>query len=110
MSGQLACVGIGYALGNILTADVVCRRRHGVSAFDVGVGNPGMAKGGSGDVLAGILGGMLGQLPLKDAVCAGVCIHADAGDRCAAELGEYAMTPSDMIAAIPAVTKTMTGR
>lgn len=73
-------------------------------------GNPGMAKGGSGDVLAGILGGMLGQLPLKDAVRAGVCIHADAGDRCAAELGEYAMTPSDMIAAIPAVTKTMTGR
>ena len=57
-----------------------------------------------------ILGGMLGQLPLKDAVRAGVCIHADAGDRCAAELGEYAMTPSDMIAAIPAVTKTMTGR
>ena len=46
MSGQLACVGIGYALGNILTADVVCRRRHGVSAFDVGVGNPGMANVG----------------------------------------------------------------
>ena len=73
-------------------------------------GNPGMAKGGSGDVLAGILGGMLGQLPLKDAVRAGLCIHGDAGDRCAEMLGEYSMTPSDMIAAIPAVTKAMAER
>lgn len=73
-------------------------------------GNPGMAKGGSGDVLAGVLGGLLGQLTVAEAVRAGVCIHAAAGDRCAAELGEYAMTPSDMIAAIPAVTKSMIGR
>jgi len=73
-------------------------------------GNPGMSKGGSGDVLAGVLGAMLGQLPLKDAVLTGACIHAAAGDRCAEELGEYGMTPMDMIRAIPAVTKNMTGR
>lgn len=73
-------------------------------------GNPGMAKGGSGDVLAGVLGAMLGQLPLKEAVLAGVCIHAAAGDLCAEELGEYGMTPVDMIGRLPAVTKTMTGR
>ena len=69
-----------------------------------------MAKGGSGDVLAGILGGLLGQLPLREAVLTGVCVHAAAGDLCAKELGEYGMTPLDMIGAIPAVTKLMTGR
>lgn len=73
-------------------------------------GNPGMAKGGSGDVLAGVLGAMLGQLPLKEAVLTGVCIHAAAGDLCAEELGEYGMTPVDMIGRLPEVTKSMTGR
>lgn len=76
----------------------------------VAAGNPGMAKGGSGDVLAGVLGAMLGQLPLQEAVLTGACIHAAAGDLCAKELGEYGMTPMDMIDAIPAVTKSMTGR
>lgn len=79
-------------------------------AYILAAGNPGMAKGGSGDVLAGILGAMLGQLPLKDAVLTGVCIHSAAGDLCAKELGEYGMTPTDMIRAVPAVTKMMTGR
>ncbi len=79
-------------------------------AYVLAAGNPGMAKGGSGDVLAGILGGLLGQLPLREAVLTGVCVHAAAGDLCAKELGEYGMTPLDMIGAIPAVTKLMTGR
>lgn len=74
------------------------------------VGNPGMATGGSGDVLAGIIGGLLGQLPAELAVLYGVCIHGAAGDLCAAQLGEYSMCPSDMIAALPAVMKPMIGR
>ncbi len=73
-------------------------------------GNPGMAKGGSGDVLAGVLAAMLGQLPEREAVLTGVCIHGAAGDRCAETLGEYGMLPTDMIAALPAVMKEMTGR
>ncbi|MBQ3010862.1 MAG: NAD(P)H-hydrate dehydratase [Oscillospiraceae bacterium] len=73
-------------------------------------GNPGMAVGGSGDVLAGIIGGLLGQLPVEQAVTAGVCIHGGAGDLCAARMGEYSMTPSDMIEALPAVMKPMIGR
>jgi NAD(P)H-hydrate epimerase len=75
-------------------------------------GNPGMAKGGSGDVLAGILAGMLGQKHLKgphtvlaEQVAAAVFYHGLAGDRCAGELGEYAMTPTDMIAMLPRVLK-----
>lgn len=73
-------------------------------------GNPGMAVGGSGDVLAGILGGLLGQLPVEQAVIAGVCIHAAAGDLCAEGLGEYSMTPTDMIEALPKIMKPMIGR
>lgn len=66
-------------------------------AFVIAAGNPGMAKGGSGDVLAGVLGAMLGQLPLEQAVLAGCWLHARAGDLAAARLGEYAMAASDMI-------------
>ena len=73
-------------------------------------GNPGMAVGGSGDVLAGIIGGLLGQLPIEHAVVAGVCIHGAAGDLCSERYGEYSMTPSDMIEALHQVMKPMIGR
>lgn len=73
-------------------------------------GNPGMATGGSGDVLAGIIGGLLGQIDPWQAVLAGVCIHGAAGDLCAERLGEYSMTPSDMIDALPEIIKPMIGR
>ena len=70
-------------------------------------GNPGMAKGGSGDALTGILAAMLGQLPVKKAVCAGVHLHGLAGDLCAARLGEYAMTATDLIETLPEATQKM---
>lgn len=95
---------------------MVLKGHRTVAAFPEGdvhilaAGNPGMAKGGSGDVLAGILGALLGQLPLKEAVLTGICIHAAAGDLCAEELGEYGMTPMDIIGHLPAITKSMTGR
>ncbi len=69
-------------------------------------GNPGMAKGGSGDVLAGMLLSMLGQgFPARQAAPWGVWLHGTAGDACAGRLGEYGMTPGDMIEAIPGVMK-----
>ncbi len=65
-------------------------------------GNPGMAKGGSGDVLAGMIASLLGQgLAAERAVPAAVWLHGKAGDLCAARMGEYGMTPTDMLAAIP---------
>ena len=67
-------------------------------------GNPGMAKGGSGDVLAGMIGALLGQLPAKQAVTTAVWLHGRAGDLCAARLGEYGMTPMDLVHAIPEAT------
>lgn len=61
-------------------------------------GNPGMAVGGSGDVLAGMITGLLGQglTPLTAAAC-GAWLHGAAGDLCAKALGQYAMLPTDML-------------
>ena len=59
-------------------------------------GNPGMATGGMGDVLSGIIGALLGQgLSLAAAARCGVWIHSTAADRCAAE-GERGMLASDL--------------
>ena len=60
-------------------------------------GNCGMAKGGSGDVLSGMILSLLGQgMDAFDAACCGVYLHGLAGDLAAAEKTEYAMTPTDM--------------
>lgn len=69
-------------------------------------GNPGMAVGGSGDVLAGMIVSLLGQgiEPLQAAAC-GAWLHGAAGDLCAEELGQYAMLPSDMLNALPRLLK-----
>ena len=75
-------------------------------------GGPAMAKGGSGDVLAGMITALVGQhFPIKDAVIGAVYLHGLAGDICADELGEYSVTAGDIINAIPkAILKTMESR
>jgi hydroxyethylthiazole kinase-like uncharacterized protein yjeF len=61
-------------------------------------GNPGMATAGMGDVLSGVIGGLLAQgMPPPDAALAGVCLHACAGDR-AAQVGERGLLARDVIA------------
>ena len=65
-------------------------------------GNPGMAKGGSGDVLTGILTSLLAQhYSAEDAAVLGVFIHGWAADYEAAKLGETAMKASDIVAHLP---------
>ena len=65
-------------------------------------GNPGMAKGGSGDALTGIITGLLAQgLEPVSAAVLGVFAHGLAGDLAAAELGMDGMLPSDLIAHLP---------
>lgn len=61
-------------------------------------GNPGLSRGGSGDILAGMTAAFLGQGldPLYAAVCA-VWLHGAAADRCAARLGQYGMLPHDIL-------------
>ena len=73
-------------------------------------GNPGMAKGGSGDVLSGIILSLLGQgFSPRAAVPMAVCLHGMAGDLCAEALGEYGMTPGDMVDRLPQVLKGVAG-
>ena len=69
-------------------------------------GNPGMATGGSGDVLAGMLAALLGQgFELGRAAYTAVCLHGRAGDLAAEQLGEYAMTAQDLLHFLPQAVK-----
>lgn len=65
-------------------------------------GNSGMATGGSGDVLSGIIGSLLAQgaAPIN-AAAAGVFLHGTVGDLAAEKLGKISMLPTDMIDMIP---------
>ena len=65
-------------------------------------GNPGMASGGSGDVLTGLLAALLGQLRDLSAVRLGVYLHGLAGDLAAARLGEVPLAARDLVEALPA--------
>ncbi len=69
-----------------------------------------MAKGGSGDVLSGMIAALLGQKHLNgpgasvaETAALAVWLHGKAGDLCAEQLGEYAMLPTDMVEALPKV-------
>ena len=65
-------------------------------------GNPGMATGGSGDALAGILVSLLGQgLPPVRAAAAAAWLHGTAGDLCARRLSESGLLPTDLIETLP---------
>ncbi|WP_338539501.1 bifunctional ADP-dependent NAD(P)H-hydrate dehydratase/NAD(P)H-hydrate epimerase [Pectobacterium cacticida] len=62
------------------------------------VGNPGMATGGMGDVLSGIIGGLLAQkLSLYDAACAGCVVHGAAADEIAAQRGTRGILATDLL-------------
>lgn len=71
-------------------------------------GNPGMAKGGSGDVLAGMILSLIGQgLPVAESAAMAVWLHGRAGDIAAGTLGEYGMTPTDLLNYLPRALKEM---
>lgn len=69
-----------------------------------GHGNPGMATAGTGDVLAGLVGGVLAQgLDPGGAAIAAACLHSAAGDRVAAKLGERSLLAGDLVPEIVAL-------
>ena len=120
--GEFARLGGDLSSGDRLGAARAFAEEHGcclvlkghrtITAFPDGAayinttGNPGMAKGGSGDVLSGVILALLGQgLPARQAVPLAVWLHGAAGDRCAREIGEYGMTPTDLAEALPAVIR-----
>lgn len=93
---QYGCVVVLKGSGTITAApDGTC--------FINTTGNNGMAKGGSGDVLGGMLASLLGQgmEPVKAAALA-VWLHGRAGDICREKLGEFSMLPSDLLTHLPA--------
>lgn len=70
----------------------------GGQAYLITAGTPGMAKGGSGDVLTGVIGGLLAQgFAPAEAAYGGAYLCGKAGERAAAAKGEYAMTAEDTI-------------
>jgi len=78
----------------------------GETCYINATGNPGMATGGSGDVLSGMIVSLLGQgLPALEAAACGAWLHGAAGDICAEEIGQYGMLPSDMLKVLPRLMK-----
>ena len=74
-------------------------------------GNPGMAKGGMGDALTGIIGALLAQgLTPLNAAQAGVFVHGQAGDLAAERCGETALLATDVITSLGDVWRALAGR
>lgn len=94
LASNLGCTVLLKGHRTVITDGKVC--------YISETGNPGMAVGGSGDVLAGIIVSLLGQgiPPLQAAAC-GAWIHGAAGDICAEEIGQYGMLPQDMVNVLP---------
>ena len=71
-------------------------------------GNPGMATGGSGDVLAGTIGALIGQgLSPYDAACLGAQVHGRAGDIAARKVGQVSLMATDILNALPQAFRTL---
>ena len=98
MAKDLGCIVLLKGHGTVIT--------DGGTTYINPTGNPGMAVGGSGDVLSGIIVSLLGQgiAPLEAAAC-GAWLHGAAGDLCAVEIGQYGMLPTDMVNVLPRLLK-----
>ena len=73
-------------------------------------GNPGMATGGMGDVLSGIIGGLLAQgLPTFDAARLGALVHGLAAEAAAARQGERGLVATDLWPFIPPLLNGLAG-
>ena len=70
-------------------------------------GNAGMATGGSGDMLCGIIGALCSYMPLDKAVTSSVFIHGAAGDVCAAEYSQTSTCPTLMLEMLPKIYKKL---
>jgi NAD(P)H-hydrate epimerase len=74
-------------------------------------GNAGMASGGMGDVLSGIIGGLLAQgIPPFDAACAGAFLHGRAGDNAAWRKSQSSLCATDVIEELPFVFRELVSR
>jgi NAD(P)H-hydrate epimerase len=78
----------------------------------VATGNPGMATGGTGDILTGMIAGAIAQFPgrLEEAVRAAVFLHGLAGDAAAEHMGEESLVATDLLRYLPAAFRRMRQR
>lgn len=98
LAREQGCIVVLKGHETLITDGEICYRNR--------TGNPGMAVGGSGDVLAGIVVSLLGQgIAPMEAAAAAVWLHGAAGDNCAQKLGQYGMLPSDMLEELPRLMK-----
>lgn len=94
LAGELGCIMLLKGHRTVIT--------DGDRLFINETGNPGMATGGSGDVLAGVIVSLLGQgLDPLDAAACGAYLHGAAGDLAAQRIGQYGMLPTDMLQFLP---------
>ena len=116
---RLSGLTVSEAVSDRLTAAVNFSRKYGVTvaakgvpnfvagsgrAYIIPAGNPGLSRGGSGDVLAGIIASFRAQgLSAVDAAALGVFVHGAAADIAAEELSETGMLPSDVTERLPFV-------
>jgi NAD(P)H-hydrate epimerase len=97
---KFGCVLLLKGSGTVVT--------DGARLYRNATGNPGMATGGSGDVLTGIVAALVGQgLSVFDAAVLGAWVHGRAGDRGAMELGQTALTATDLIDYLPAAFREL---
>ncbi|MFY2764494.1 NAD(P)H-hydrate dehydratase [Arenimonas sp. MALMAid1274] len=90
MAQRFGCVVVLKGAGTIIAAP-------GEIPAVIGAGNPGMATGGMGDVLSGVIAALLAQhLPPFQAAVAGALLHSAAGDAAARVGGERGLLPSDL--------------
>ncbi|GGK08412.1 NAD(P)H-hydrate dehydratase [Luteimonas terricola] len=94
LCARYGCVVVLKGAGTVVAAP-------GAGTWIIDAGNPGMAVGGMGDALTGIIAALRAQgLPAAEAAVVGALQHGVAGDRAAAEGGARGMLPSDLIAAL----------
>lgn len=96
--------GAAHAIAEKYDATVVLKGAGTIIASNgrrpglIGAGNPGMAVGGMGDLLTGVIAALRAQgQPAFDAACVGALLHAAAGDDAAREGGERGLLPSDLL-------------
>jgi len=104
-------LGIARKASAAWKAHVILKGFHTILATPAGrafvntTGNPGMAKGGSGDVLTGILAGTVSQFGVQhweSALTLGIYLHGGAGDECTAQREEAGLLAGEIADALPA--------
>ena len=109
-------VGVARAFAQQRQATVVLKGQRTVTAFSDSTvfinstGTPAMATGGTGDILTGLIAGLLAQFPhsRRDAVSAAVWLHGRAGEIGAAELGEKSLVATDLLRFLPEAIHELT--